>query len=41
MGVQSGMPWGEPGMPIVKSPVRKGCCPRMNEARPAVQLCWA
>ncbi len=30
-----------PGMPMVSRPVRYGCWPMMNEARPAVQLCWA
>ena len=39
VGIQSWIPCASPGMPIVKSPVRKGSWPRMNEARPAVQLC--
>jgi hypothetical protein len=36
-----GMPCSEPGMPMVSRPVRNGCCPRMKEALPAVQLCCA
>ena len=34
VGAQSGMPWSEPGMPIVSRPVRNGCWPE-DERRAA------
>ena len=34
VGAQSGMPCGEPGMPMVSSPVRNGCSPE-DEGRAA------
>src|SRR5262249_36369028 len=39
VGIHEVMPCGSPGMPMVKRPVRNGSCPRMKDARPAVQLC--
>jgi hypothetical protein len=35
------MPCLAPGRPTLSRPVRKGCCPVMKEARPAVQDCCA
>ena len=33
-------PFLAPGRPTFNRPVRKGDCPVINAARPAVQLCW-